>query len=150
MSMYKQFETDPELERLGIILDYGDYRIKIARAGGKNKNFEKTMDRIAKPYRRALATETMDNDRAEDLMREGYAESVILHWEVVTDRDEKTGERIFTTGLDDPEGGPPLPFNKANVLAALIALPDLFADIKEQAVKSALFRKTVQETEAGN
>ena len=31
MSMYKQFSTDTNLEKAGIDLDYGDFKVKIAR-----------------------------------------------------------------------------------------------------------------------
>jgi hypothetical protein len=43
-----------------------------------------------------------------------------------------------------------LPYNKANVIQAFAALPDLFADIQEQASKSALFRTIIQEAQTGN
>ena len=38
-TMFDQFETDPVLESEGIWIDYGAFRVKIARAGGANKKY---------------------------------------------------------------------------------------------------------------
>lgn len=124
MSLYKQFGTDKNLETSGIILQYGEgVEIRIARAGGSNKRYQKSMTQRSKPYRRAMANDTLGNDVAEKMLAEVYAESVVLGWEGVTD-----------------EQGEALEFNFDNCVKVLTDLPDLFADIREQAQKSALFR----------
>ncbi len=56
MSLYKQFGTDKNLETSGIVLQYGEgVEIRIARAGGSNKRYQKSMTQRSKPYRRAMA-----------------------------------------------------------------------------------------------
>lgn len=142
MSMYDSFKTDPVLETDGVIIDYGSFRVTIARAGGANKKFAKILDAKSKPYKRAIQTETLDTERGNDIVREAYAEAVILNWE--TKKDDK-----FVQGIESPDGGV-MPFNKDNVLATFKALPDLFLDLQEQANKVAIFRKAIQETEAKN
>lgn len=143
MSMYKQFQTDENLEKKGIVIDYGDFRITIARAGGANKKFARVLEAKTKPYRRAIQTETMDNDRAMELLRETYAEAVILNWETKVE-----GE--WNVGIENPDGEELLPFSGDSVLQTLQALPDLFLDLQQQAGKVALFRQSIIEDDAGN
>lgn len=139
MNLYNTFETDKNLERDGIVLDYGfnskqqPVQIRIARAGGANARFAKVLEQKMKPYKRAIANDTMDNKVAEKLLVEAYADAVILGWEGVEDRD-----------------GNPLEFTRDNVVKVLSDLPDLFLDIQAQSQKSALFRAEVREAEQGN
>lgn len=169
MSMYKQFKTDTNLEKSGIDLDYGDFRVRIARAGGSNKRFSRILEAKMKPVRRALQTETLDNERAEILMRESYAEGVVLEWSVRVLADEAGSpveplqlagayresegrdpeHSVFIKGIEGPDGDI-LPFTTDNVVATFKALPDLFSDVREQAGKIGLFREQGQEADAGN
>lgn len=142
MSMYGQFQTDTSLESQGIVIDYGTFRITIARAGGANKRFAKTLETKTKPFKRAIQTETMDNERGLEILRETYAEAVVLNWETKKDN-------VFVQGIEAQDGGI-LPFNKENVVFTFQSLPDLFTDIQQQAEKSALFRKFLQEQDAKN
>jgi hypothetical protein len=147
MGLRKLFKTDEKVEQQGVWLDYGDTRIRIARAGGANKKFAKVLDKKTKPYRRALASGTMDNDRANNILRETYAESVVLDWQT------KVGDE-WKPGIDPEDAGLPagdlLPVNSDNVLLALTALPDLYQDIMSQAQSIALFRAELDEAAAGN
>lgn len=169
MSMYKQFQTDGELEKAGIDLDYGDFKVRIGRAGGSNTRFASILENKMKPVRRALQTDTLENSRAEALLHEAYAEGVVLEWAVAVvankdgkpkeplqlasiyrDKNNKDAERtVFIQGIESPEGDI-LPFNKENVIQTFKNLPDLFADIREQSGKIGLFRKEGQEKDAGN
>lgn len=142
MPLYQQFKTDGGLEKNGIVLDYGDFRVTIARAGGANKRFARSLEARTRPYRRAIQTETMDPERAVELLREVYAESVILRWETQVEGEWKSG-------IEAPDGTLQ-PFSKENVLRTLNDLPDLFQDIQDQASKAALFRETLREDDAGN
>jgi hypothetical protein len=160
--MYKQFKTDTDLEKEGIDLNYGDFIVKVARAGGGNKKFARVLEAKMKPVRRAVQTESLDNKRAEALMREAYAEGVVLMWSVRVKADDKgkpveplqlmtegDGNTVFVQGIEGPDGDV-LPFNVENVVATFQALPELFADIREQSGKMGLFRQAGQEADAGN
>lgn len=139
MSLYKQFKTDDNLEKEGIFLEYGEsstgkpIRIKIARSGGANVAYAKCMESRVKPYRRQIQNETMDTFLAERLIKEVYAETVVLGWENVEDVD-----------------GKPLPFNTENCVALFNDLPDLFKDIQDQSQRAALFRSEVRQADAKN
>jgi hypothetical protein len=133
-SIYEAFETDPDLEKQGIDIDYGDFKFKIARAGGANKKYQKRLEALTRPYRRAIQTETMDNAKADELIMQAFAQTVVLDWEGVTDKE--TGELI--------------PFSSQACLKLFKALPDLFTDIREQATKWNMFKKDVQEEDSKN
>ncbi len=144
MSMYGLFKTDVNLEKKGIIIDYGEFRVTIARAGGGNKKFAKLLEGKTKPYRRAIQTETMDSELAMGVLQKVYVDAVILNWETKNEDGE------WEVGIEAPEGGPLLPFTSENILETFASLPDLFTDLQEQANKVALFRKEIMETDAGN
>ena len=138
-NLYKQYRTDSNLETSGIFLNYGPnshgdpMRIRIARAGGANKAFSKALERITRPHRRAIQTGTLSNDLADSLMKEAFAETVVLGWE----------------NIEGPEGEI-LDFTKENVIRVLDDLPDLYADLREQANNVALFREAILDDDLGN
>lgn len=142
MSMYGLFKTDGSLENSGVIIDYGSFRVTLARAGGSNKKYIKSLESKVKPYKRAIQTDTLDADRQVAILREVYAEAVVLNWEV-----KNAGK--FVQGIESPEGEI-LGFNKENVIDAFSNLPDLFQDIQEQASKASLFRQDILEEDSGN
>jgi hypothetical protein len=128
------FGTDKAVETSqGITLDYGDFQIKIARAGGSNKKFARILTTRLKPYRRQMDTDTMDEGIAQKIMIETYADSVILGW----------------TGVKDSEGND-MEFNRENVIKLFTDLPDLFMDVRSQSDKMALFRSMEIESDVKN
>lgn len=149
MSMYDQLQTDPSLEKKGVEINYGSFRVTLARAGGANKKYEKLLDIRSKPHRRAMKTETMDNDVALEIMREVYADAIILHWET------KNAEGKWEKGIEakpKKAGDPPklVPFNRDNSIQAMIDLPELLTWFKEDAEKLALYLVQHQEDDTGN
>lgn len=139
MSLYKQFRTDEKLEKEGIFLELGvtddgkPILIRIARAGGANVAFAKTMEAKMKPYRRQLQTETLDSKVAEKILMEVYAATVVLGWENVTD-----------------EHGKELNFTPENCVKLFTDLPDLYAEIQQSSQKVALFRQMEREADSKN
>ena len=139
MSLYKQFATDKNVERDGVVLSYGknsknkDITLRIARAGGANIRYTKLLEAAIKPYRRQLQNETMDNGVAEDITMRVYAQSVVLGWE----------------GVED-ENGNDMEFTVENCMKLFKDLPDLWADIQSQATRAALFRQDILEADAKN
>lgn len=128
-SPYKMFKTDEVLETKGIVQDFGDFKITIARAGGANKKFAKASEEKFRPHRRALEAGLMSEELTTKILAEVFADSVILGWENVTD-----------------ENGQPMEFTRENVIKLLTDLPELFTDIRAQATKLALYRR--DDTEA--
>lgn len=133
-SIYDKFATDKKAEQEGITLDYGDgMEIRIARAGGSNTKFESLIQSKLRKYERLRQNDLLEIAVLRPIMREIYAEAIVLGWSGVTDREGNT-----------------LPFNKENAIQLFTDLPDLFEDIVVQSQRAALFRQTVLEAEAGN
>ena len=147
MSMYKQFKTDADLEKKGVEIDYGDFRITIARAGRGNQKYAKILERKAKPFRRALQSGSLSDEKAISMLREAYAEAVILRWETLRDGEWEIGIEAPADGNKDKQF---LPFTVENIILTLENLPDLFADIQSQSNDIALFRQEYLEDDAGN
>ena len=154
--MYQQFTTSEQLETNGVVVDYGDFRVTIGRAGGANKRYMRALEVKTKPLRRAIQTETLPEDRGLEILQEVYASSIILNWETKTGTDEDTGQAIWTVGIEPPPGSPAhssiglWPVNETNLIATFKNLPDLFVDLQEMAQKVALFREMILENDAGN
>jgi len=139
MSIFKTFKTDAKLETEGILIQYGENSkgameaFRIARAGGGNQRFEKTLTQRTKPYRRQIQTDAMDAKVSKRIFMEVFVDTVLLGWENIED-----------------ENGNPLAFNRDNALDLFTKLPDLFVDLAAQAGTQALFRAEVNEADAGN
>lgn len=131
---YELFATSEQHEQKGIELDYGDFSITIARAGGSNRRYSKMLEAKTKPFRRILAAGgKVDPARMAAAMREIFAETVVLDWKGVTDAKGKK-----------------MTFNKENVMKLFKDLPDLFNDVMGQASNFQLFQDLEIEEDQGN
>lgn len=148
MSLYQLFKTDKNLEKDGIWLEYGmtddqrPIRIKIARAGGSNTAYSKALEKAARPHRKAIQTQTLDNKVADAMYKGVFAETVVLDWENVEFPVKDDEGNV--TGMEAR------PYSKDNALQLFNDLPDLFLDLREQAANVSLFREEILETDLGN
>lgn len=139
MSLYNQFKTDKSLETEGVWIDYGNnsqgepIRFLVARAGGRNTAFNKALQKATKPYRRAIQNDAMDEDVADRVYREVFVETVLKGWEGVEDED-----------------GVAMPFSRGNAVKLFTDLPDLYADLRQQAMSMAIFKDEELEGDLGN
>jgi hypothetical protein len=134
MSTYGQFRTSPKVEKDGVLLDYGEAGcFRVARAGGSNKAYLSAIEKMHRKYRKQIQLGILSEAVSQKILRDIFADTVILGWEGVTGPD-----------------GEALEFNRTNILRVLEDLPDLFADIREQAANAALFRETLEEIDSGN
>lgn len=139
MSIYNLYETDKKSEFDGVLVPVGkdktgrDTLVRIARAGPSNPRYQRVLESKTKKYRRLIQNDLLDTSVADGVMMEVFAETVVLGWENMEDRD-----------------GNVLPYSRENCLRLFQELPDFFYDIREQATKSALFRREALEKEAGN
>lgn len=144
MSLHKLFKNDVNLEKNGIWIDYGpnddlagtpppSQRFRVARSGGSNMAYNKALEHITKPFKRALQNGQVSNERAKLMDREAFLDTCLLGWENVTNAD-----------------GQLIEFSKANAVALFDELPDLYDDIREQANNASLYREEVREADLGN
>lgn len=151
MSMYEQFRTDTDLEKNGVDVDYGPFVVTVARAGGSNRKFAQTVNRLSQPYRRAIQTETMDERMGQRLLMQAYAQVIVQNWQTRVDeegRPSKDGEELVQ-GIEGPEGDL-LSFTVENVMMTFENLPDIFNDVVEMSQKAAIYRVNVDEDDSGN
>lgn len=133
VSPYAKFKTNEQLETKGINLDFGDFAIRIARAGGSNKAYNTALIKHLKPHRKAIQAGTIHPDVQRKVMAEVYAESVILGW----------------AGVLDEEGNV-MDYNHENVVKLLTDLPELFNQIMADAENYRLFKEDENEDIAKN
>ncbi|MBU0724388.1 MAG: hypothetical protein KJ904_08725 [Alphaproteobacteria bacterium] len=134
-SIYDLFATDAKAEAEdGLVLDYGSFgRITIRRAGGANKGFARVLEAKLRPYRRQIQAGTLEEAVAERLLAEVYAETVLIGWQGIRDRD-----------------GQDIAFSHRAAVTLFTDLPELFRDVQEQAQKAANFRTAEIEESAKN
>ena len=149
MSMYSSFKRNDRMEQEGIQIPYGGFKVTIARAGGANKKFIKIMEQKSHPHRRAIATETLDENLATELLYEAYAEGIVLDWFTETKDEDGEGTGEYVQGIEGPDGEI-MKFNQENVIATFHALPELFLEIKGQAETAGLFKASNLAEDAKN
>ena len=137
-ALFAAFKTDTGLETKGVVLQYPGLRLTIARAGGANTAFATLLNTRLKPHKHAMDTDTMDNQVAAQIMRETYADRIILHSEVETEPDTD-GKAKWVPGCVNAEGDI-IQANRAGLCAMFEAMPDLFRDVQSQASSMATFR----------
>lgn len=156
-NMYNQFATDANKEKTGILIDYGDFRVTVARAGGANKKFGKVLEHHMKPLKRVIDSGMLSDDKAQKLLADSYGQAIVLNWEVLveqpiapSDDDPNPGtSQVWQQGIHGPDGNI-MEFSHQNVLKVFQDLPDLFADIRDQAGDAANFRKALWDESAKN
>lgn len=141
---YEMFKTEDNLEIDGVWKEYkGVLRVKLARAGNKNIEFNKTLGKAAKKYKDAGTDTKRDQERP---WAEVYVKEVIKGFEVKVDDEWKPG--VY---LPDESGSIVLKdASKENIMQFLLDLPDLFDKIKEDATEMRTFQKEEEEADLKN
>jgi hypothetical protein len=135
ISPFHAFEMDEQRERNGIEFDTPWGTFTLARAGGSNKRFKTRFNELTAPYRiRGIEIEEiMSDEESKKVLVQCYAETVVLDWREVNDKD-----------------GNPIPFSVENAVALFSKFDDLFSIVMQAAQKMSLFRAKVQEEDAKN
>lgn len=139
MSLYEKFGTNKQKEVDGVWLEYGQnadgtkIRFLVARAGGRNQQFEKVADFVYKPVRRRIKMEDIEPSELRVLTQQIFARAVVKDWSGVRDRE-----------------GNELQFNEQNFLAVMGDLQDLWEDIKEFAETMSNYMVSSLEADAKN
>jgi hypothetical protein len=138
-NLYNRYKTNKEAEVNGVrhVLAVDakgvETAIWIARAGGGNVKFLSTLNTKTKPYQRNGIVVGASADVQRQILREAYAETVIVGWENMENED-----------------GTPMEFSKANALQLITDLDDLFTEIVALATNQELYRADRLEDEAKN
>lgn len=139
MNLYQQFETNSQCEVDGLFLHLGpnskgdEIKFKLARAGGKNVAFGKSMEKHTKPVRQLISMNLLSPDKAEAIVRAVFIEAVLKGWDNVEDRDGKL-----------------IPYTPENADQLFRDLPDLFATLQEYSKEASVFRDNSTKADAKN
>lgn len=143
-NFYEMFKTEDNLEVDGVWKEYGGVlRVKLARAGNKNVEFNKALGKAAKKYKDAGTDTKVDQERP---WAEVYSKSIVKAFEVKVD-DEWVSGVYLPNESGDVEL---MDATKENIMRVFLDLPDLFDKIKEDAAEMRTFQKEEEEEEAKN
>ena len=152
--LYNTFESDADLEREGITVNFGSVKFTIARAGGRNKAFKETFQSKVKKHRTQIDNETMSDEMADQIMAESYAEAIILGW--WTRKEDENGDPILKKGEEQWDDvienvdGKRVKYSIPECVTLLRDLPDLFVTLQSYAQKAGNYRKELEEEDEGN
>ena len=139
MSLFKQFETNKEIEQSGVWIEFGPNNdgtvpgFKIARAGKRNKKWLKAVERLTKPREFEIKRKLIDTESAEKIMQKAFVEGVLLDWRNVQDRN-----------------GNQIAFSTDSAMSLFDQLPELYDVLQDNAEKAEFFRQEALENEAKN
>lgn len=123
-NLYELYETDPELEKKGIALQFGDTAFYVKRAGGANVDFDKCFEAKTRNMTSRLQLSALSEEQSSTMLQEVYFESVIVGWKNVTNRK-----------------GEVLDFNRENWMQVMKDLPTVWRAIRTEASNHENFRK---------
>lgn len=129
-SLYDLFETDTSLETRGIGMRFGDAVFFVKRAGGANMDFDRVFEEKTRSMSSRLQMASLSNEQSSALLKEVYAEAVVIGWEGVTDRE-----------------GQPLEFTKENFVRIMTDLPTLWLAIRTEAANHENFKRAQAQQE---
>lgn len=136
MNLYDIFDEQKldQAETFTLEIEDGDVKVsfELARAGAENKKFGTKLNALMKPYKYAMQKGTMKDEQAERILCQALADTVIVDWEGVTDRE-----------------GNPLEYSAEAAAKLLQELPSLRQLIQDEASDVANFIASDRKERAG-
>lgn len=78
---YRSYTMDHDKEKSGVVIVENDhFRIKGARAGGRNTKYDTVREALTKPHRRAIQTNTLPKELSDRLNAELAAGALVVEW----------------------------------------------------------------------
>ena len=137
LSIYEMYETDMVREVEGFWYKVSKkISVKMARAGGANLEFSKEMELKTRPHRKrggAFEGDNVDIELATELMKEAFADKIILDWKGMTNKESKK-----------------IAYSPAAARKLLIDLPDLYIELRDAAGAASNFRIEEIKDDVGN
>lgn len=141
MSLTKQYKTDSKRETEGVPITFAANEdgtvptFYIARMSGTNTKYARALEIATRPHRRQIQLGTFPAKQSEVIMRDVFIRTVLTGWQNVLVADV-TGET-----LPDDENGqsPKAAFNEENAGLLFDRLPELYAELQQQAQNMANF-----------
>lgn len=137
---FEMFETDTNEEVDGVWNDFGDFRVKLARAGGSNTSWFKEMNKEAKSA--GVATiDALDSEQVEDIVRNVFVKAVIKDHQV-KDEKKKWEQGVF---IKEDSKVQVVPFTVENTVQMLKQLPEYYKKLQKWADDYKTFLVKIEE-----
>jgi Zn-finger nucleic acid-binding protein len=150
LSPYAYFKTDAHMERNGVWLDLGPFRVLLARSGGANKEFSRLLQAKMKPYERQQKNKTVDERVVLEKSAEAYASKVFLQIQTRIEPEEgSNAEPTYRDGYFNADGEF-VQDSYESRKQLLVDMEDLFHQVIEESSALANFRREELEQTEGN
>jgi hypothetical protein len=138
MSLYSAFKQNQSLVEEGVWINYdfgGEEKVgfKLARMSKGNKEYVRLMEEVARKNKSSMRLNTLSNEQAESIQLDVFCLAVLKDWRGVTDENDES-----------------LAFTIENAKKLFTDLPDLYADLTEQAQNMANYSEATAEEVAKN
>ncbi len=138
--------VNPAFEIDGVWIEYDGYRVKVARSGGSNKKYLKMLEEKTRPISRAIELRMVSEEKMSALLKEVFAKTVILGWQV-------GGGGVWLDGIEDIKGSSKtVEFDYENVMEVITdpRFNDVWLDIQSAAGNASNYLETMKENDAKN
>lgn len=149
MSLQRMFQMDDKKQTEGVSVTYATNpdgtvpTFTLARMGRANKRYLTEITRLTKPVQRLIDANQLGDELADAIVLEAFVDTVLLGWEHVQ-LEKEIASCPLPVGTD-------IVFNRTNAHLLLgKGLPELFADLREQAQAATLFRDDSLDVAAKN
>ena len=145
MSLSSIYKTDNSKETQGVEFTYppnDDGTIPtfiVSRMAQSNPKYAKALEEAVRPYKHLQRTDQLKGEVATKVVMQAFIKGCLQDWKNVKFAD--------IVGGHNQENAP---FNVENATQLFSRLPDLFADLQEQASQIANFREADIEADAKN
>ena len=129
-SIYNKYIIDPDKEQAGIVKDFGDFVITVARAGGSNESYGRVMAELFAPYEQVMALNEMSDEVAAEIWHKVLCRTVIKHWAFKRDDPTEPGKKLLVQGLGMDEYGNVVAATEDNICELFKVAKELFVEIR--------------------
>lgn len=149
-SLFAQFATNRKAEVEGVPVTFGNVNedgtvptFRLARMGKSNKRYQKMIEAETKPHIHAIRSNNLAPELDEAITLRVFCASVLVGWENLIVPEVFDASAHTIAGPVREADGVRLsyvPFSAENAEKLMKALPELYANLKEQAQGMAIFR----------
>lgn len=142
---FDMFETKEDFEVDGVWQDFGTFKVLLARSGGKNTAYYKTLSEEGKKLGKATF-DALDPKEMEEIVRTTFCKTVIKGHKVKSDKGEwQSGVYIKQKGKVTI-----VPYTIENMKTCLEQLPEYFKKLQEWANDYKVFQEEVTKEQVKN
>jgi len=164
MGLCSNFGTSPTREAEGAWFELDeDTKVKLRRAGGGNKDYDKLHAKLLQPHMqrlrmaRGLRIPSGLEEPLKEIQRTCYARTIIVGWQTKVDGEWCDGIEPYRLNEDDAPVGIPyqsaselLPVTEKNLVKLLKDFPEAFTTILELCADATAFKDEALEVMEGN